>query len=907
MLWLGSTIALLLAATTPADEFTQCREAIATQVSADSCRCFYVAARRGADYERAAEALAQVAAAHPDDPWPNYVLADLYSDMADPRAVPLYRDAADGFAAQRDQTEAWVRMSLADAIAAGDPTAAQAQLERATTVAEASGDPVLHATTLAERARHSSRLDGDFTSVLVALDQAERVLGDAAAYQTRQVIRQVRATALENTGRGSEAIAVRLAMVDAAGKVGDVLVETSSLGALAELTVHEPGGLPDAIAFAERALELAIAHDNPLVVAYMHCLLGDLDHGEVRAHYRTCLAGAIDDPQLAAGAEIGLAWRDVATDPASALAGMTRAVALLQTTGSAVELAAARVAVAWHATDAEHARRISDEVLDELDDALARQRHAVGRAQFLVGFSGVYRHVAHRLATLDDGADDDARVDRSLAVIERWRGRVLTEQLDGDGVLRLDDADATVLAHRTALGAYELAHADLLASATPDGARTTALAAAEREVTRTWDAVLAARPGAPLLRPRPPTLAALREALHDDEVLVSLHGADVLDVPSARDLEVPAWAWVITRTHAHAVELPAGRDLADAIAVYAGAIERRDGSDGRAAAGLHGRLLAAPLAYAPDHARALVIIADGDLASLPFATLRDGVDGPVLAERWTISTAGSIATWLRLRTNGTDARGSVLVVAAPDPPPSGVGHLPFASREAEGIRERIIGRVDHVELATGSAATADTVRGHAPDARIVHFATHAATDLAHAGRQALALTPNGDDDGWLRPHDISTFELDGALVVLASCRSMSGAASVGEGPMGLGRAFLVAGARTVVATHWPVHDADAAAFSSRFYAALGEGRTIATAVSRAQQELRARGLPPAVWAAFTVLGDGGWSPITAAQTDLRWLWVVALAAAVIAAIAITRTRKVERRSQVAGAPAHDEA
>lgn len=898
MLPLGSTLALLLVTAPDDDAYAACRDAIAVRVDAESCRCFYVAARRGGDYERGAAALAEIAAAHPSDPWPGYVLADLYSDMGDARADALYRGAADRFAAQADPTEAWVRMSLADAIADGDPEGARAQLERAATVAEAAGDAVLHATALAEGARHSARLDGDFTSMLVTLDDAERVLGDAVAYQTRQVIRQVRSIALENTGRTREAIAARLAMVDAAAEVGDVLVETSSLGALAELAVLEPGGRDAAIEFAQRALLLAVEHDNALVVAYVRCLLGDLGQGDARAHYQACMDGASDDPQLAAGAVLGLAWHDVATDPAAALAAMTRAVGLLRATGSAVELAAARIAIAWRAADAEHARRISDDVLDELDAALARQRHAVGRAQFLVGFSAVYRHAAHQLATLDDGASDDERVDRSLAVVERWRGRVLTEQLDDDGVLRLDDADATVLAHRAAITAHDRAHAELLASVPPDIERMNVLAGAEREVTRTWDAVLAARPGAALLRPRPPTLAEIRAALTDDEVLVSLQGADLLDVPGSGDLEIPAWAWVITRTRATVVELDAGRGLDDAIALYKGAIERNDGSDARAATELYARLLAAPLGDAPDDATALIIVADGDLAPLPFATLRDGNAGTVLGDRWTISIAGSIASWLRLRGRNADARDGVLIVGAPDPPPDGTLPLPFAAGEAEAIRERIGRRVEHVALAIGPAATAEAVRTHVGEARIVHFATHAATDLAHAGRQALALVPSdgdGDDDddgddGWLRPHEIAALDLDGALVVLASCNSISGAASVGEGPMGLARAFLVAGARTVVVTHWPVRDADAAAFAARFYAALAEGRTIATAVARAQRELRAHGSPPAVWAAFTVLGDGGWAPIEAGDPDLRWLLAAALLASAIATFALVSRR-----------------
>lgn len=105
-----------------------------------------------------------------------------------------------------------------------------------------------------------------------------------------------------------------------------------------------------------------------------------------------------------------------------------------------------------------------------------------------------------------------------------------------------------------------------------------------------------------------------------------------------------------------------------------------------------------------------------------------------------------------------------------------------------------------------------------------------------------------------------------------------------EGPMGLGRAFFVAGARAVVATHWPVRDDDAAAFSDRFYDALSRGQTVAGAVASAQRDLRRRGAPAAVWAAFTVLGDGGWAPIAAVDRQLGWLAALALAAVAIGGV-----------------------
>ena len=58
------------------------------------------------------------------------------------------------------------------------------------------------------------------------------------------------------------------------------------------------------------------------------------------------------------------------------------------------------------------------------------------------------------------------------------------------------------------------------------------------------------------------------------------------------------------------------------------------------------------------------------------------------------------------------------------------------------------------------------------------------------------------------------------LVVLSACESGVGERVLGEGVCGLQRAFHVAGVSDVVATLWPVADADAVAFMDLFYGFL---------------------------------------------------------------------------------------
>jgi hypothetical protein len=67
--------------------------------------------------------------------------------------------------------------------------------------------------------------------------------------------------------------------------------------------------------------------------------------------------------------------------------------------------------------------------------------------------------------------------------------------------------------------------------------------------------------------------------------------------------------------------------------------------------------------------------------------------------------------------------------------------------------------------------------------------------------------------------------------------------------------FLEAGATAVVATLWQIGDRTAAPFVERFYQALATGISVGDALHRAKREALDGGVPPSVWAAFTLTGD----------------------------------------------------
>ncbi len=121
---------------------------------------------------------------------------------------------------------------------------------------------------------------------------------------------------------------------------------------------------------------------------------------------------------------------------------------------------------------------------------------------------------------------------------------------------------------------------------------------------------------------------------------------------------------------------------------------------------------------------------------------------------------------------------------------------------------------------------------------------------------ALSLRDDGTRDG-ISSDLVSAFHVPGSLVVLSGCNSGLGAIQPGAGLMGFTRAWLAAGARSVVASLWPVPD-DGGVLFSRFYTAHLGGRPSASALRDAQIAMIRQGSwasQPRYWAAYFTVGS----------------------------------------------------
>lgn len=196
-----------------------------------------------------------------------------------------------------------------------------------------------------------------------------------------------------------------------------------------------------------------------------------------------------------------------------------------------------------------------------------------------------------------------------------------------------------------------------------------------------------------------------------------------------------------------------------------------------------------------------------------------------------------------------------------------------------------------VVLLTGAHASVTSFERLAPTARVIHLATHgflldgecgtadprravlddlAAEDdplllsgLAFAGSNRRDRAAPGNDDGVLTAEEVAALDLGGTeWAVLASCESGVGRVLPREGVLGLPRAFLTAGCRTVLTTLWPVDDTSSQRWVRSLYThRFRDGDDAATCTrSAALESLRARrragaSTLPLYWAGFIAIGE----------------------------------------------------
>ena len=119
---------------------------------------------------------------------------------------------------------------------------------------------------------------------------------------------------------------------------------------------------------------------------------------------------------------------------------------------------------------------------------------------------------------------------------------------------------------------------------------------------------------------------------------------------------------------------------------------------------------------------------------------------------------------------------------------------------------------------------------------------------------------DNQEDGLLQPRDISNIELNSDLVVLSACQTGKGKIEKAEGILGFTRAFLNAGAESVLASLWEIDDKTTPQFMKYFYTFLEQGEVKSKALQLAKIQMIESGFShPFYWASFILFGKSNTS------------------------------------------------
>lgn len=285
---------------------------------------------------------------------------------------------------------------------------------------------------------------------------------------------------------------------------------------------------------------------------------------------------------------------------------------------------------------------------------------------------------------------------------------------------------------------------------------------------------------------------------------------------------------------------------------------------------LYERLLA-PLADLPEN---LLIIPSGILGFLPFDALLTAIPQdacnfqsyPYLVKKHIVQYSYSCNLQLLLSEQQPAKNASFAGFA---PRFDGSGGFSPLSYTAETINAAI----EHLD---GTAfldqeATISHFQSSAASHSLLQLATHAQANPEQADFSFIVFSNGQAGYDTLFVKEVYLMELAADLVVLSACETALGKLYEGEGIISLARAFLYAGAKSVITTLWQINDDANMELMGSFYKYLRAGESKATALQKAKLDYLEKNdelfAHPVYWAAFTPIGN--MKPVYSRN---GWLW-----------------------------------
>ncbi|XP_020615829.1 tetratricopeptide repeat protein 28-like isoform X2 [Orbicella faveolata] len=257
----------------------------------------------------------------------------------------------------------------------------------------------------------------------------------------------------------------------------------------------------------------------------------------------------------------------------------------------------------------------------------------------------------------------------------------------------------------------------------------------------------------------------------------------------------------------------------------------------------------------------IIIVPHRFLYKVPFAALQDA-NGKYLSETLRLRIVPSLTTLKLIQDSPAEYHSETGALVVGDPKVGRVFYrgsvenfkpLEFARAEA-----KMVGQLMGVQPLLGEQATKQAVLDMIHCVSLVHFAAH-----GNAERGEIALAPTAttvteipdENDYLLTTSDISRIQLRAKLVVLSCCHSGRGQIRA-EGVVGIARAFLGSGARSVLVARWALGDKATEQLMRCFYKHLADGESASESLHEAMKWMRGNGFPEvADWAPFMLIGD----------------------------------------------------
>ena len=259
----------------------------------------------------------------------------------------------------------------------------------------------------------------------------------------------------------------------------------------------------------------------------------------------------------------------------------------------------------------------------------------------------------------------------------------------------------------------------------------------------------------------------------------------------------------------------------------------------------------------------LVIVPQGPLCLAPFAAFMD-LKSKYLGETFRIRLLPSLSSLQLIQNCPADWHRKTGALLVGDPWVQEVG---FGEKKEKKLKQlkwaekevQMIGEILQTEPLVGKQATKDEVLKRISSVALVHIAAHGKMETGE-----IALAPNttcssanpAKEDYLLTIKDVLKAQIRARLVVLSCCHSARGEVK-SEGVVGIARAFLGAGARSVLVSLWAIEDEATMEFMKLFYQQLVNGRSASEALNKAMKSMRESDRFSAVkhWAPFVLIGE----------------------------------------------------